>query len=114
MKLEYANLICPKCGNGNYMRHLVGKNVGELNVKCINCNSYFKLSEFYRMTGKAEPKQLTNYERLVSKTPEELAEWLEGSTSICFQPSKDCRKDEPCTTCLLKWLKSPAERDGES
>lgn len=51
MRLEYSNLICPKCGNGNYMRHLVGKDVGELNVKCINCNSYFKSSEVYNMNN---------------------------------------------------------------
>lgn len=41
MTLEPCNLVCPNCGNGNYMRLLVGDNVGRLDVKCINCNSYF-------------------------------------------------------------------------
>lgn len=79
MKLEYANLTCPKCGNGNYMRHLVGKNVGELNVKCINCNSYFKLSDFYRMAGKAEAYTMTNADRLRAMSDEELADWVWGA-----------------------------------
>lgn len=39
-----ANLICPRCHSGSYMRYL-----DELSylydVKCINCNSYFKLDE---------------------------------------------------------------------
>ena len=40
-KLEPINMICPNCGNGNYMRRITGKNVGKLNVKCINCNKYY-------------------------------------------------------------------------
>ena len=39
------NHICPKCGNGNYMRLMKGQNVGRLNVKCINCNAYFRYDE---------------------------------------------------------------------
>jgi len=45
MTLEPCNIVCPNCGNGNYMRHLVGDNVGRLDVKCINCNSYFNFWE---------------------------------------------------------------------
>ena len=48
MKLEPANIICPACGNANYMRHLIGKNVGYLDLKCINCNSYFNFDELYK------------------------------------------------------------------
>jgi len=43
--LEPLNIICPKCGNANYMRHLSGKNIGKLDVKCINCNSYYNLND---------------------------------------------------------------------
>ncbi len=48
MKLEYANAVCPKCGSGNYMRYLLkddGTFASEYAMKCINCNSYFKLGE---------------------------------------------------------------------
>lgn len=47
MTLEPCNIVCPNCGNGNYMRHLVGDNVGRLDVKCINCNSYFNFWELH-------------------------------------------------------------------
>lgn len=45
VKLKPINRICPHCGDGNYMRIIEGKNVGKLNVKCINCNSYFNYDE---------------------------------------------------------------------
>lgn len=44
---EPINMICPKCGNGNWMRLLSGENVGELNIKCFNCLSYFRSSDLY-------------------------------------------------------------------
>ena len=53
--MEPANVVCPKCGNGNYMRHLVGKGVGRLNMKCINCNSYFNSDELYKAIRNPEP-----------------------------------------------------------
>ena len=49
MKLEPVNIVCPTCGSGNYMRHLIGENVGHLDMKCINCNSYFNSDEFYKL-----------------------------------------------------------------
>ena len=39
---------CPKCGNKEYLYLLYGDNVGELNVKCLNCNHYFKSSDLHR------------------------------------------------------------------
>ena len=39
--LEKVNLVCPRCGNGNYMRSLRGIDT-VYQFKCINCNSYFK------------------------------------------------------------------------
>ena len=44
IRLEVMNHICPKCGNGNWMRRIVGDksdDIGRLNVKCLNCFSYF-------------------------------------------------------------------------
>ena len=41
------NRICPKCGSGNWMRGMEGPNVGDLDVKCLNCLSYFKSAELY-------------------------------------------------------------------
>lgn len=47
-----------------------------------------------------ERKPQTNYDRLVSKTPEELAEWLDNNTS-----------NFPIYFDWLDWLKSPVEED---
>ena len=48
VKLIPINRICPCCGNGNYMRIISGKYVGALNVKCINCNSYYNYDELLK------------------------------------------------------------------
>ena len=45
MQFEIINKICPNCNNGNYMRFMTGNNVGEFNVKCLNCNHYFKYDD---------------------------------------------------------------------
>ena len=58
MDFKAINMICPKCGNSNYMRRMVGDNVGELNVKCTNCNSYFNYEEL--ISGKEEPLSKEN------------------------------------------------------
>jgi predicted amidophosphoribosyltransferase len=62
------------------------------------------------------PKPQTNYDRLISKTPEELAEWMATKTS-CMRCPVDldaCHKFEfsgemSCEEILLSWLKSPAK-----
>ena len=81
MKLEPANIVCPACGNPNYMRHLIGKNVGHLELKCINCNSYFNSDEFYklRVENVWKPKPITNADRIRSMSDEELADMFEES-----------------------------------
>ena len=65
MKLEPANIVCPKCGSPNYMRHLIGKGVGKLDMKCINCNSYFNFNELYKqkIAEALKPKPQTNADR---------------------------------------------------
>ena len=108
MNLEPANIVCPACGSGNYMRHLIGKNVGYLNVKCINCNSYFNFDELSkRRIGKeTAPKPATHYDLLIRKTPEEMAEFL--TQYRCVHKAPHC-KEANCKQCWLNWLKQEAE-----
>ena len=60
----------------------------------------------------AHPK--TNYERIISKTPEELAEWLWFKVGKC--PPFDVCPSQciPCEAkdCWLDWLKQEVEEDG--
>ena len=120
MKLEPANIVCPACGSGNYMRHLIGKNVGYLNMKCINCNSYFNFDELYkrRIGEVSKPKPITNADRIRAMTDEELAEWLDGGfrhadwCDISNFPNSDCM-EFPCLGCIIDWLKQEVEDDGK-
>lgn len=79
VRLEYAYGVCPKCKNVNYLRYLI-HNDGLIHkpfeIKCINCNSYFTKEDIIGSGEETTPKPITNYDRLVSKSPEELAEWL--------------------------------------
>jgi hypothetical protein len=114
MKLEPANIVCPACGNGNYMRHLIGKNVGFLDMKCINCNSYFNFDELYkRRIGEVlEPKPITNADRFRAMSDEELAEWL-----ACDLTPKEVRRGmnngafETQADAFLWWLRQEATND---
>lgn len=58
-------------------------------------------------------KPMTNYDRIISKTPEELAEWMAINTSCFFCKVKNkniCSLDGgTCTEEWLSWLKSPVE-----
>lgn len=63
-----------------------------------------------------EPKKPTNYERLISKSPEEMAEWIESlespkcPTEEMYETcSKPHRNGWHCNGCWLNWLKSEAE-----
>ena len=82
------------------------------NCKHKTCWEYAEpCSSCTNMTGVPtnwEPQ--TNYDLLISKTPEELAEWIWKETIFCCYRDRDCRY-EPCEPCLLRWLKSPAEVD---
>ena len=109
MKLEPANIVCPACGNANYMRHLIGKNVGHLDMKCINCNSYFNFDELYKQRiGEAlKPKPITNADRIRSMTDEELASgiWTDFGPNKWCKNYSGCTDDELCAGCILKWLR---------
>lgn len=61
---------------------------------------------FYAPTSKPI---VSNYDRIISKTPEELADWL-GDTDAC--PPGECKHiydDVDCPECWLDWLKQDAE-----
>lgn len=110
MKLEPANIICPKCGSTNYMRHLIGKGVGKLDMKCINCNSYFNFDELYKqkIAEVLNPKPQTNADRIRAMTDEELAKFL-GNTEANFPPN--CLNGvsvKLCETAWLDWLREEA------
>lgn len=103
MGLTYlSNKICPRCGTGGYVWYLDNS---EYVAKCINCNHYFRREDFPMCVLDRTKKPITNYDRLVSKSPEELAEWL-GDTDAC--PPGECTHfydDVDCPACWLDWLK---------
>ena len=111
MRLEPANIVCPACGSGNYMRHLIGKNVGYLDMKCINCNSYFNFDELYkRRIGEVlEPKPITNYDRVHAMNAEGLAEFIGHFPMETICPN-NCHEDpeRDCAVCVLDWLRQEA------
>jgi len=53
MQFVKINFVCPNCNNSNYMTMMIGNDVGELNVKCFNCNHYFKYDD---LANQYEPK----------------------------------------------------------
>lgn len=59
----------------------------------------------------------TNYDILISKTPEELAEIMVSDCPPNY-PHGECREYEKndgnldCSKCWLDWLKSPADKEG--
>lgn len=59
------------------------------------------------------PKPITNYERLICKTPEELAEWIgkvtAGGYGMCAPGHYDCTGKDSCAPCWLEWLKEEAQ-----
>lgn len=94
MTLEPCNIVCPNCGNGNYMRHLVGDNVGRLDVKCINCNSYFNFWELHDLqkmrASAAEGGNVTGWEPLF---PEQRI------IAVYVQTLPEC-----CTACNYQYV----------
>lgn len=127
MTLEPINIVCPHCGNVGYMRHLVGKGVGRLDIKCINCNSYFNSDELFsklkyeaiQKKSVAMPhnifKPITNEGRLNAMTTEEKAEFLATTQMnillLAFKPfgiKPDIDKDMVVAE-WLDWLKQEVD-----
>ena len=57
--------------------------------------------------GLFRQKPQTNYDILISKTPEELAEWF-GTHACCMRDPFFCTKPGGCKKCWLEWLKQEA------
>lgn len=114
MKLEPANIICPKCGNGNYMRHLIGENVGRLDVKCINCNSYFSFEELSKQKVVKDIKPVTTPTKIRGMIDEKLAEMFSRLVNCdccpCRSPNDTCNTvDGICQKQWLEWMKRAVE-----
>lgn len=79
VRLEYAYGVCPKCKVNNYLRYII-HNDGLVHkpyeIKCLNCNSYFKKEDIFGSGEETTPKPITNADRVRSMSDEELAEWL--------------------------------------
>ena len=104
MKLEPANIVCPTCGNSNYMRYLSGPNVGHLDLKCINCNSYFNFDELYKqhIEEALKPKPLTNEDRIRSMTDEELMSIADDAVFAIEELAR--RNEQFMHTPLPAWI----------
>lgn len=57
----------------------------------------------------------SNYDRIISKSPEELAEWIEtiADCALCQLKGKSCKGGRfesraSCKQCWLKWLREEA------
>lgn len=81
---------------------------------CDRCdNAPFCLLNFDgKPCRKVRTVEPTNYDLLISKTPEELAEWIESiEPAAC--PWRDDHGDNcrftNCHDCWLGWLKAPVE-----
>ena len=54
-------------------------------------------------------KPITNYDRIISKSPEELAKFLaESATDKCAPGHYDCYPWDHCGECWLDWLREEA------
>lgn len=80
--------------------------------------SFLERMELNGFTGS---KIVTNYDLLISKTPEELAEWLADILNHCENkrpeelclmscPLYKCCNDQPSDN-IEDWLKSPADKE---
>ena len=58
---------------------------------------------------------ITNYDRLISKAPEEMATWLSAIMGCGYCPTREhCDEviqTQFCKEILLDWLKSPVEEE---
>lgn len=88
-RMDKINATCPNCGNEKYMYHMSGINVGSLNMKCTNCNSYFTQeeisaqSEFYKENDDLISRQKEQ------KEPCLACESLENGDTLYFMSDWD-------------------------
>lgn len=115
MGLTYpSNKICPRCGTGGYVWYL---DDSEFVAKCTNCGHYFRKQDFPMCVLDKTQKPITNYERLIHKTPEELASFMnhracppgENVTELCADEDSSSVPDL-CNLCWLTWLKEETDK----
>ena len=82
---------------------------------CRGCEDYEAPDGCKSHGGCGSP--MTNYDRIISKTPEELAEWINneyGSTDWCPMDApvdpvtRKCLVHDDCAECIVDWLKQEA------
>lgn len=91
----------------------VGVCWGTAERDACSCGGDKSKCDFYPSVREEEKKPVPNYDRLVSKSPEELAEMFESEISggvVC--PPKHTHEycaDGKCNKCWLDWLKREVE-----
>ena len=110
---------CPICGNTKYMYHMSGRNVGSINVKCTNCNSYFRWDEISEQSELANnsPKLDNENGELISRQ-----QMMREYQSLCsYLSCAECSMFKPYDyKCLLEeWIEKlpsiePRKDDEES
>lgn len=55
----------------------------------------------WRKWNALRTKPITNYDRIISKSPEEMAEFM--AKTHCVHKAPHCRESD-CTQCWLDWL----------
>lgn len=75
---------------------------------CRQCAD-FEWCKEYEECGLFKPKPMTNYDRLISKTPEELAILCEDGCPPGAPICNSVTTKERCQRCWLSWLKAPVE-----
>lgn len=83
MEFISANIRCPNCGRPDRMVYLIGKNVGHLDMKCLNCYRYY------------------NFDELMS------AEYEKDQYPLCMHcvHENDTLEEEPCSGCMSTFLR---------
>lgn len=92
----------------------VGSCWGTAERDACSCGGDKSKCDFYPAVRETEKKPITNYDRIVSKSPEELAEWLAEvlfhcSNTICDErcPMYECCCEQPSDN-IEDWLKEEA------
>lgn len=93
----------------------------ERNHICKKCGGIAGWDSYYQSwictrCGDVERKPITNYDRIISKTPEELAEWIFRNQMFIFKSVCDAfgytdydEKEMTHWENILAWLKQEAE-----
>jgi len=106
--------LCPKCGA--VLNGFVITTIPPIHgVSCPSCGWRYEEPQKITYSVYQERKSQTNYDLIISKTPEELAEYIDLHTAEamwCESPPKDCPPHEECVKCILEWLRSPV-KEGE-